>query len=157
MLQCGRLLSHEVPPSPVSAYIGFKLIHIAAIVVWSAGLLYLPGLFARHPSVARQPADFERLRHQTRLVYVGLMSPAAVIAIASGTVLVFLAAALGGWMVLKLGAVALMVMLHVYLGRLMGLLYKQPDLRPGWAHLLLLMPGILVIVLVITLVSWKPL
>lgn len=120
-------------------------------------MLYLPGLFARHPATDKGTDHFERLRHQTRLVYVGLMSPAAVIAVVSGTVLVFLAAALGGWMIMKLIAVSLLVMLHTYLGRLMGLLYKTPDLRPPWAHYLLLLPISVVIIAVIVLVSWKPL
>jgi protoporphyrinogen IX oxidase len=140
----------------MSAYIAIKLIHIAAIVIWSAGLLYLPGLFARHPAAADHEAAFKPLRHQTRLVYVGLMSPAAVIAVLSGTLLVFLAAALGGWMVLKLIAVSMMVLLHSYLGRLMGLLYDNPKLRRPVAHLALLLPIGAIIVIVIGLVSWKP-
>ncbi|QOC21697.1 CopD family protein [Wenzhouxiangella sp. AB-CW3] len=140
----------------MSAYILIKLVHIAAIAVWSAALLYLPGLFARHPGVAGRPEAFRRLRYQTRLVYVGLMSPAAVIAVVSGTVLVFLAAQLGGWIVLKLFAVAAMVLLHVYLGRLMGKLYETPEWRRPAAHLVLLVPGVMVIALVIVLVSWKP-
>jgi protoporphyrinogen IX oxidase len=140
----------------VSAYVSFKLIHIAAIVVWAAGLLYLPGLFAAHPQCAGSDAEFRRLRQQTRLVYVALMSPAAVIAVVSGTVLVYLATAIGGWIVLKLAAVAGMVLLHVYMGRLLGVLLEQPGLRRPIAHRLLMVPAVLLIVAVITLVSWKP-
>ena len=141
----------------MSAYVAIKLLHIAAIVVWSAGLIYLPGLFARHPAAARaSDDDFRRLRQQTRLVYVGLMSPAAVISVATGTILVFLAASIGGWMVLKLGAVGLMALLHSYFGRLMGMLYHSPEMRRPFAHLLLVIPAMLVITLVIALVSWKP-
>jgi len=141
----------------MSAYLTVKLVHIAAIVVWAAGLLYLPGLFAAHPARAGSEEPFRRLRHQTRLVYVGLMSPAAVIAVVSGTILVFLAASLGGWMVLKLFAVTGMVLLHVYMGRLMGLLYERPDRRRPAGHLLLLVPGLVLVVLIVGLVSWKPL
>jgi len=140
---------------PVDAYIGFKLIHISAIAVWSAGLLYLPGLFAEHTR-PRGEASFKRLRLRTRMVYVALMSPAAVIAIASGTVLVFLAASLGGWLVLKLWAVAAMVMLHTYFGRISSALYEQPRMRRPLAHLLLLLPASLLIALVVYLVTGKP-
>lgn len=140
----------------MSAYVSFKLIHIAAIAVWAAGLLYLPGLFAAHPRSAGSDTAFRRLRHQTRLIYVALMSPAAVLAVISGTVLVFLAASLGGWIVLKLIAVSGMVVLHVYMGRLLGLLLKQPDLRRPCAHRLLMAPALVLIVVAITLVSWKP-
>lgn len=140
----------------MGAYVSLKLIHIAAIVAWAAGLLYLPGLFARHPGAADSEAGFKRLRHQTRLVYVGLMSPAAVIAVASGTVLVFLAASLGGWMVLKLIVVSAMAMLHTYFGRLMGLLYADPKRRPAFVHLLMLVPVLGLVLGTIYLVSAKP-
>lgn len=140
----------------MSAYLSLKLLHIAAIAVWAAGLLYLPGLFAAHPQSAGSEVDFRRLRKQTRVVYVALMSPAAVIAVISGTVLVFLAAALGGWIVLKLAAVTGMVLLHVYMGRLLGILLLQPHLRRPSTHLLLLVPAVLLIATVVTLVSWKP-
>ncbi len=121
-------------------------------------MIYLPGLFARHPSAALSSTeDFRRLRQQTRLVYVGLMSPAAVIAVVSGTVLVFLAASIGGWMVLKLVAVAAMVALHVYMGRLLGLLYREPGRRRPAAHLALVVPAVMVVAAVVALVSWKPL
>ncbi len=140
----------------MSAYISLKLIHLAAIAVWAAGLLYLPGLFAAHPQCAGSDAEFRRLRKQTRVVYVALMSPAAVIAVISGTVLVFLAASIGGWIVLKLAAVTGMVLLHVYMGRLLGVLLDRPDLRRPFLHRLLMVPALLLIATVITLVSWKP-
>lgn len=140
----------------MSAYISFKLIHIAAIAIWAAGLLNLPGLLAAHPQCAGSEADFRRLRKQTRLVYVALMSPAAVIAVISGTVLVFLAASIGGWIVLKLAAVSGMVLLHVYMGKLLGQLLKQPQLRRPFVHQILVLPAVMLIVAVITLVSWKP-
>jgi protoporphyrinogen IX oxidase len=139
----------------MDAYIGVKLIHISAIALWSAGLLYLPGLFAEH---ARADGDeaFRRLRLRTRMVYVALMSPAAVVAIASGTVLVFLAASLGGWLVLKLWAVAAMVMLHVYFGGITAALHAQPQMRKPATHMLLLVPASLLIVVVVYLVTGKP-
>jgi len=140
----------------VSAYVAVKLIHISAIVIWSAGLLYLPALFAEHAGTADDEA-FRRLRHKTRLVFVGLTSPAAVIAIVSGTVLVFLAASLGGWMVLKLFAVSGMVFLHIYFGHLMGLLYDTPDFRRPFTHFLLLLPVLVLASVVIYLVTGKPL
>ncbi len=140
----------------VSAYVSLKLIHIAAIVIWAAGLLYLPGLFAAHPGTWNDEVAFRRLRRQTRIVYVALMSPAAVVGVVSGTVLVFLAASIAGWIVLKLITVAGMVLLHVWMGRVMGLLLEQPSLHRPATHLLLILPAAILITLVIILVSWKP-
>lgn len=139
----------------MDAYVGVKLVHISAIAVWSAGLLYLPGLFAEHAR-AHGEDSFRRLRLRTRAVYVAVMSPAAVIAIASGTVLVFVAASLGGWLVLKLWAVAAMVMLHIYFGGIMAALHAKPQMRKPATHLLLLAPAGLLIVVVVYLVTGKP-
>ena len=139
----------------MDAYVGVKLVHICAIAVWSAGLLYLPGLFAEHTRTHGEDS-FRRLRLRTRAVYVAVMSPAAVIAIASGTVLVFVAASLGGWLVLKLWAVAAMVMLHTYFGRIMAALHAQPQMRKPKTHLLLLVPAGLLVVVVVYLVTGKP-
>lgn len=139
----------------MSLYIWIKLVHISAIMVWSAGLLYLPGLFAEHVRAAGQE-DFQRVRYMTRLVFVGVASPAAVIAVVSGTILIPFVASLGGWLILKLILVSGMVLLHVYYGRLMGLLFTRPRLRGPWSHLLLICPAVMLILGVVYLVTGKP-
>ena len=140
----------------MTAQIWIKLIHIAAIATWSAGLLYLPALFAEHARAA-DGEDFRRIRRMTRTVFVGLASPAAVIAVFSGTLLIPMAAELGGWLVLKLAAVTGMVLLHVYMGKLLAGLYENPRMRRPGAHLALLLPGTMLVVAVIYLVTGKPL
>lgn len=141
--------------SVVNAYIGIKLLHISAIMVWCAALFYLPGLFAAHPSVPHKAAG-RRLLGRTRLVYAGVASPAAVIAVLSGSALVLVADSLGGWLVLKLLAVTGMVLIHVYFGRLTERLEQAPALRSPLMHLLLLVPAGLMIIAVIYLVTAKP-
>ena len=136
-------------------YAWIKLLHISAIALWSAGLVYLPALFAEHARV-EEDDDFRRLRHRTRLTYVVFTSPAGVIAVVTGTMMIPLVSNLGIWLVYKLVGVGLMVMLHVYFGRLMGQLYDQPDRRRPWQHLVMLVPVLLVISLVVLVVSAKP-
>lgn len=133
-----------------------KVLHISSLVFWCAGLLYMPGLFAAHPGIT-DSQDFRRLRAVTRLSYIYVTSPAAVIAVASGTVLIWIAAADGGWLPLKLTAVALMVLFHVYCGRLLAMLHEQPRLRRPAAHLVLVAPPALLIPVVLWLVLGKPL
>jgi len=140
----------------VTAYAWVKLLHICAIAIWSAGLLYLPGLFAEHPK-ARTEGDFRRVRQKTRFVFVTIASPAAVIAVVTGTVMIPMVANLGGWLVLKLIGVAGLVMLHAYHGRLMARLLEAPAMRSPAAHLLLILPAILLVVAIIFIVSLKPL
>lgn len=139
----------------MTLYAWIKLLHIAAIAAWSAGLVYLPALFAEHARV-EGGESFRRLRHRTRLTYVAFTSPAAVIAVVTGTLMIPLVATLGIWLVYKLSAVGLLVLVHVYFGHLMGLLYENPQLRSPRQHLLLLAPVLVVVSMVLVAVTVKP-
>ena len=99
-----------------------KFVHLAAIAVWSAGLLGLPFLFWQRRGLAAG-AELDRLHRITRLVYVELTSPAGFIAIASGTGLIFLQATFEEWFSLKMALVGGMAMLHVVAGLVMMQLY----------------------------------
>jgi uncharacterized membrane protein len=92
-----------------------KFAHLAAIAVWSGGLIVLPFLMWQRQALAAGP-DLDRLHRMTRFVYVGMTSPAAFIAIASGTALIFLQATFEEWFSLKMVLVGGMVMLHVVAG-----------------------------------------
>ncbi len=132
-----------------------KAIHIAAMLVWSAALVYLPSLLAAHPATSDKTA-FYRLRATIRIVYIGIASPAAIIAIISGSALIPVALAHGGWLALKLTVVALMAVFHVYCGSLVAAFRYFPVRRsPVLLHTLVVVPAIL-IPLVFYLVLGKP-
>jgi protoporphyrinogen IX oxidase len=132
-----------------------KAFHIAAMLIWCASLFYLPGLLAAHVQPRSQTA-FHRLRAMTRIVFLGIASPAAIIAIVTGTVLIEVASAHGGWLALKLTAVGLMAAFHVYCGALVRA-FRVPPLARSAASLYALVgvPGLLVPV-VFWLVLGKP-
>jgi protoporphyrinogen IX oxidase len=65
-----------------------KFIHLAAIAIWSGGLIALPFLFRQRAGIA-PGLELDRLHRMVRFVYVEMTSPAAFIAIGSGTVLIF--------------------------------------------------------------------
>lgn len=92
-----------------------KFAHLAAIALWSAGLIVLPFLFWQRRTLAAGP-DLDRLHRMTRYVYVGVTSPAAFIAIGTGTALIFLQSTFQEWFSLKMALVGGMVMLHVVAG-----------------------------------------
>jgi uncharacterized membrane protein len=92
-----------------------KFIHLATIAVWSGGLLVLPFLFWQRRHVANM-AELERLHRITRFVYVVMTSPAAFIAIGTGTALIFLQTTFKEWFSLKMVLVGAMAMLHVLAG-----------------------------------------
>lgn len=99
-----------------------KFVHLAAIAIWSAGLIVLPFLY-RSRRVTAAGSELERLHRLTRFVYVGMASPAAVIAIASGTALIFLQATFEEWFTLKMALVTAMAMLHVHAGLVLPRLF----------------------------------
>jgi protoporphyrinogen IX oxidase len=99
-----------------------KFAHLAAIAVWSGGLIVLPFLFWQRKGLA-QGTDLDRLHRITRLVYVEMTSPAAFIAIGTGTALIFLQATFVEWFTVKMVLVGLMAMLHVVAGLVMHQLF----------------------------------
>lgn len=132
-----------------------KFIHIAAIAIWAGGLLALPLLYGRRQAV---PAGDERFRLQgvIRFTYVILLSPAAFVAIGSGTVLIFLRETFTPWFSLKLGFVALLTATHILSGLVIIRLFAED--RPVRRLYFPLLWGIsLVAVLaILTLVLGKP-
>ena len=99
-----------------------KFVHLATISIWSAGLIALPFLF-RQRALLSGGMDLDRLHRMTRFVYVGMASPAAVIAIGSGTALIFFQSTFQEWFSIKMALVAIMVMLHVAAGLVLARLF----------------------------------
>lgn len=129
-------------------------LHIVPLLVWSAGLFYIPTLC----SVDRQTQDSISLRHlriQTRFIFVVVASPAAVLTIVSGGVLIYATGASGDWLAAKLTVVALMAVFHGFCGHMLSLLghegrqHKRFNTLSIWMVLvpLVLIPAVLWLVL----------
>jgi uncharacterized membrane protein len=108
-----------------------KLLHIGAVIVWCGALLYLPlaiaalGASGAWPAMRSAPpaspaaADGALPRWPVpRLVFVGVATPAALVAIASGTLILLLHGPLATWLLAKLATVALLVLGHAACGML---------------------------------------
>lgn len=134
-----------------------KSIHIIGLLFWCAGLLCLPSLLRTHHH-ARSQHDFAELRVLVRRLYVGALTPAAVLAVAAGTGLIFAREVYTGWMFVKLAFVALLVAVHAYQGHLLietgG---GEADPVPGRFHSLMLTAlAATVMLAIITVVLAKP-
>lgn len=109
-----------------------KFIHICGIAIWIAGLLYLAALLASHDEV-QDRQEFARVRMASRFAYMGLVSPAAFVAVAAGSALLFVTDALHPWMFAKLGVVTVLVVVHVQYAYVLTHLAeegaKEPTLR----------------------------
>lgn len=97
-----------------------KAFHIIFMVTWFAGLFYLPRLFVYHAMAEDKPSQ-DRFKIMERKLFFGIMTPGAVLTIAFGIWMIVLAPYTYlpmKWMHLKLGLVALLIIYHLYLGKL---------------------------------------
>jgi uncharacterized membrane protein len=132
-----------------------KFVHLAAIAIWSGGLIVLPFLFWQRATCATE-ADLDRLHRLTRFVYVGMASPAAVIAIGSGTALIFLQNTFQEWFSLKMVLVSVMVMLHVVAGLVLAHLFSPAARFALFSHVALTGAYLMLASAIIWIVLAKP-
>lgn len=95
-----------------------KFTHLAALTVWVAGLLYLPAILAQYRWAIDQQ-ESQRVRMASRFVFLVITSPAAIVAIASGTALLFISDVRSAWMFAKLGGVGILAYCHYRYGSLL--------------------------------------
>jgi putative membrane protein len=96
-----------------------KAFHIIFMVTWFAGLFYLPRLFVYH-AMSDDDASNERFKIMERKLFFGIMTPGGVITVALGLWLLALTPDFlqQGWMHAKLALVAILIVYHVYCGKL---------------------------------------
>ena len=96
-----------------------KALHISFMVTWFAGLFYLPRLFVYH-AMSSDAISIERFKIMERKLYFGIMTPGAVLTIVFGLWLWLGYGVSGGWMHVKLFLVLILVIYHLYCGKLVG-------------------------------------
>jgi protoporphyrinogen IX oxidase len=129
-----------------------KALHIAALSVWCAGLIALPLLIRNYgrEEAVRTQAGFAEFRVLSHRAYTKLVTPAAVIAVAAGTVLIFRLEPPPDWLLAKLFAVAGLVLVHAWLGYLIGRAGEISDGR----HMPPALPALLLAVGLMGAVLW---
>jgi protoporphyrinogen IX oxidase len=132
-----------------------KVLHIAAIAVWCAGLLALPSLFVRK-SRMRTKVGFARLHRFTRFTFISVTSPAAFVAVGTGTALIFLREVFTAWMILKLFAVGLLVMMHVWASYTTIHLFEPGRKFRIWQQVLMITGTLIAIAAILFFVLGKP-
>lgn len=99
------------------------LLHISAVICWCGSLLYLPALIAGTFSVNEEQS------HQalTIKVFSRFATPAALIAIVSGTALFLTGGIIDRWLILKLTLVVTLVLCHALTGWILIRTEQAPD------------------------------
>ena len=133
-----------------------KLLHIAAMLVWCGALLYLPAAVAA--GTARTKGELFHGPHgeMARSVFTLVATPAALVAIASGTAVFLLDQTLAVWLVAKLTLVCALVLCHAACGVLLLRVERDRE-RP--VHLACSVTGglsVLLILAILALVLGKP-
>lgn len=90
-----------------------KSFHIIFMVTWFAGLFYLPRLYVYHAQ-ASDVISIARFKVMERKLFFGIMTPSAILALASGFWLWLGYGFQGRWLTWKLLLVGLVVVHHVW-------------------------------------------
>ena len=108
-------------------YLWLKSLHIISMVTWFAGLFYLPRLFVYHAQSSDQ-ISIERFKIMERKLYRGITTPGGVLTLIFGASMIWILGyenfCAARWLHYKLLLVAVLVVYHAYLGRLVGVLPK---------------------------------
>ncbi|WP_025040280.1 protoporphyrinogen oxidase HemJ [Nitrosospira briensis] len=96
-----------------------KSLHIIFMVTWFAGLFYLPRLFVYHAMSDDMPG-VERFKVMERKLYYGIMTPGAVLTVLFGLWLWLGYGISGGWLHAKLALVIVLIVYHLYCGKLLA-------------------------------------
>jgi len=98
-----------------------KALHLITMVTWFAAIFYLPRLFVYH-AMSDDKISKERFKIMQRKLYRGIMMPSGVLTLVFGIVMLYdyawTAWSTQLWLQLKLGLIALLVVYHLYCGRL---------------------------------------
>jgi putative membrane protein len=135
-------------------YLSIKALHIIFVVSWFAGLFYLPRLFVNHAMVTDK-ATIERLALMESKLY-RFMTPLGILAVGLGMWLWFGFGLAGGWLHAKTALVTLLIVYHLYCGRLMRAFAEGRNTRSHvWYRFFNEVP-VLVLFVVVFLVVLKP-
>ena len=129
--------------------------HIIFMVTWFAGLFYLPRLFVYHAMTTDRPGS-DRFKIMERKLYYGIMTPGAILTIAFGLWLWWGYGITGGWLHAKIALVGLLIIYHLYCGKLLKD-FKHDRNRHGHVFYRWLNEApVIILIAVILLVELKP-
>lgn len=121
-----------------------KLLHFMALICWCGALLYLPAMIAAGTRSSDE-MFYRDHAHLTRTVFNLIATPAALLAIGSGTALFLRESIFEPWLIVKLTTVAGMVLCHALCGVLILRIERaaEPVLRRDCLLIALLLSALI--------------
>ena len=137
-----------------------KSLHIIFMVTWFAGLFYLPRLFVYHALTHDREGNYresnDRFKVMERKLFYGIMTPGAILTIATGLWLWIGWGFSGGWLHAKLLFVVVLIIYHVWCGKLLKDFREERNRHSHvWYRWFNEFP-VLILVAVVFLVVMKP-
>jgi len=97
-----------------------KALHLIFMVTWFAGLFYLPRLFVYH-AMSDDRTSLDRFKIMERKLFFGIMTPGMVLTLVFGIWMLFTRDySTELWLQIKLGLIAVLIIYHVYCGKLVN-------------------------------------
>ncbi|MEX1198536.1 MAG: CopD family protein [Pseudohongiellaceae bacterium] len=133
------------------------VVHIMAILIWCASLLFLQRLTAVRCPSRQEPGDaLPSPEHDSvvRLLFTRVSTPVALLGIISGTWVFLLQGNVDLWLIVKLSLVLLLVICHTASGALILRVAAGKNAKP-WSDLLTVLSTLLMLAIVWTVLA-KP-
>jgi protoporphyrinogen IX oxidase len=147
-----------IPEAPMSDlfhstefYLWVKAFHIIAVIMWMAGMLYLPRLFVYHCDVAKGSAESERFKLMERRLLKVIINPAMVAVWILGLTLVAITRAdQAHWFQAKFVLVLAMSGIHgVYAGAVKRFARDENTRSQRFWRIMNEVPAVLIVLIVI--------
>ena len=136
-------------------YLWVKVFHVAFVVAWMAGLLYLPRIFVYH-SMQKTSSDASVVfKTMERRLYYYIMHPSAILVWITG---IYLAHALGiySWLILKFVFVIFLTLYHLNLSRHLKSFARDSNVKTSKYYRVINEVPFLIMFFILILVIIKP-
>ena len=134
-----------------------KALHVIAIIVWMAGMLYLPRLFVYHAEAAKGSAVSETFKVMERRLLRAIVNPSMMLVFLTGFTLVFLTGDWrDGWWQAKFILVLGLAGLQGYFARCVRGFAEDANQRPARFYRVLNEAPTILMILIVVLAVVKP-
>jgi len=125
-----------------------------AVISWFAGIFYLPRLFVYH-ALSEDKISQERFKIMERKLYIGIMTPAAIVTLVTGFWLLSYGF-WGNWMMIKLALVGAVVIYHFWCGQVIKRFAANQNKKSHIYYRVLNEVPVLLMVPIVIMVVVKP-
>jgi len=136
-----------------------KALHIIFMVTWFAGLFYLPRLFVYH-AMSNDTISIERFKIMERKLYFGIMTPSLLVMLLFSFWMLWdyawAAYSHMGWLHVKLLLVGMLVIYHLWCGKLLKTFKHDQNKRSHVWYRWFNEAPVLLLVAIVILASVKP-